>query len=47
MKSCPKCQGSKIVKRGIQVMSGGKKCQRYQCKDCGKYTLVSIEEAKG
>ena len=42
---CKFCKSDEMRKRGIEIQSGKKK-QRWQCKQCGKISLVMIEEIK-
>lgn len=40
--SCPRCNSKNIRKNGVIIMSGKKKKQRYQCKDCGfSFTIIN------
>lgn len=45
-KSCVSCGSKKIVKRGMQLMVGGKERQRFVCQDCGKWFCGKVKKIK-
>ncbi len=41
---CPKCGSTHTVKNGFKKLATtGETKQRWQCLDCGKYTVTSLE----
>lgn len=41
--TCPNCASSNTVGRGYRILASGVKKKILQCKDCGKYYIVSLK----
>jgi uncharacterized protein YprB with RNaseH-like and TPR domain len=43
--NCPTCQSEKVTKRGFSITRTGRR-QRFQCNDCGSWSMGSLEKIK-